>query len=44
MKSEFGRVVVFTPVLFFVFSAFMLPQNPPVNQPKPNTLHLTTFP
>lgn len=35
MKSKFGRIVIFTPILFFVFSAFMLSQNPPVNQPKP---------
>jgi len=31
MKSKFGRIVIFTSVLFFVMSAFMLSQNSPVN-------------
>ena len=29
MKSNLGRIVIFAPVLFFVFSAFMLPQKSP---------------
>jgi hypothetical protein len=33
MKSEISRAIIFTPVLFFVFSAFMLSQKPPVSQP-----------
>jgi hypothetical protein len=35
VKSKFGPVVIFAPVLFFVFSAFMLPQNSPASKAKP---------
>jgi hypothetical protein len=35
VKSKFGLIITFTPVLFFVFSAFMLSQNPPATKAKP---------
>ena len=35
MKSKFGLIAIFTPVLFFVFSAFMLPQNSPAGKAEP---------
>jgi hypothetical protein len=35
MKSNLGRIVIFAPVLFFVFSAFMLPQKSPAGRTEP---------
>jgi hypothetical protein len=35
MKSKFGGLVIFTPVLFFVFTAFMLSQKSPASKAKP---------
>jgi len=35
MKSSLGRIVIVAPVLFFVFSAFMLPQKSPAGRTEP---------
>jgi len=39
MKSNLGRIVIFAPVLFFVFSAFMLPQKSPAGRTEPMALN-----